>query len=821
MSNNSIYLSNKVINHFEHIIEYPLTIVEAPMGYGKTTATQFWLKHNNYDYNWCRITEETIEMFGDQLNSLFMRIFDRDDKYCETLIYKETQEYTRKVLELINYENLSDINILVIDDFHVLRNEFISNLIECIVNQEIDNFHIVFTVRNISIRNFEELRLKGLIHHINKENLEFSEVDIIKYFKLCGLTISNDDGKTLFQNTEGWISAIYMLMLEYQVNGEFAPSMSIYKLLEKSIYQSLSTEVKELLNHVCFFDSFTLEQARYIYGKPNVFNMLNNLIDNNMFITYDAIAKVYAIHSIFRGYIVDRFNDKATSVKESIYRKAGKWFVEQERYYIARKYFYMYKDYESILNTIAIDDTNSYTISNKLSIDKYMSECPEDIKAKHYYAMLNYGLRQLVNNELEAMFTTCETVRHNILNDVNLSQSDQNILLGELELLMSLTELNDLDKMYQRFKKSWELMGRKTKMFFAKNNFSFGSPSIICMFYRYTTTLKSTIDKLAEVMPYYERLTNNHGAGAEEAALAEYEYQLGHLAKAEIHAHKGFIKSKENREDIVYCGLYNKFKIYIMGGHYEKAFHCISEMDEFEDLHRDYHGIYISEMTKGYIYSYLGIIDRIPKLFREDGIEQNRIMFPGKPFYNIILGRQMLLEEAYIELIGTCEYFIGIAEVMPNLLGSIYSYLYLSSAYRRIYDDKLSKDYLTKALDLGLPDKLYMVYVENCEFIEPMLQELLDEGSYVEDLTYILDQYKVYNKHKTKFKELYMDDKRPKLTLRELEIARLASCGNSNGEIAKQLFVSPNTVKKALSSVYHKLSINNRALLKDVLIDYN
>jgi len=57
------------------------------------------------------------------------------------------------------------------------------------------------------------------------------------------------------------------------------------------------------------------------------------------------------------------------------------------------------------------------------------------------------------------------------------------------------------------------------------------------------------------------------------------------------------------------------------------------------------------------------------------------------------------------------------------------------------------------------------------------------------------------------------------LTQRETEIAYLAAEGMTNIEIGKQLFISPNTVKKALTNIYAKLSINSRALLKQYLDD--
>ena len=48
------------------------------------------------------------------------------------------------------------------------------------------------------------------------------------------------------------------------------------------------------------------------------------------------------------------------------------------------------------------------------------------------------------------------------------------------------------------------------------------------------------------------------------------------------------------------------------------------------------------------------------------------------------------------------------------------------------------------------------------------------------------------------------------LTKREVEILRLAARGLSNGEIAKQLWVTEQTVKFHLANTYRKLGVSNR-----------
>ena len=172
-------------------------------------------------------------------------------------------------------------------------------------------------------------------------------------------------------------------------------------------------------------------------------------------------------------------------------------------------------------------------------------------------------------------------------------------------------------------------------------------------------------------------------------------------------------------------------------------------------------------------------------------------------------------QREYLKLIGSGAFYCHILAKPAD----IYTYIYLAAAYRKIFREDEALASLKKALDIAMPDKQYMLFAENCDYIEPLLEKIAAEGSCREDISRILTLYKVFKRSKEQMIKEYFTQEKPKLTQRETEIAYLAAFGMTNGEIGKQLFISPNTVKMALKSIYAKLSINNRALLRKHLND--
>jgi len=812
----SLYFPDRLLVALEKIFEYPMTIVEAPMGYGKTTAVKEYLKHSKATVLWQTVYDNYINNFWHAFSKNFNELDVECSQSLSELGVPNDMVSRREALKLIEKVTLSKETVIVIDDYYMIDHLDVHEFILFLVKNEIPNLHIVITTRLVLFEKLDELKLKGYVHHITKDELEFTADEVIKYYKLCGIHLKEDSANKLYNYTEGWVSALYLCMLKFIEDGSFNNTVSddsgvlaanIYQLLENAVYIPLHQEIKEFLFSVCILDNFTIEEASYLYGKQNTQELLTELLAKNAFLTYDFKTKTYRMHNILTNFLVGLFEKQEISYKEDLYKRAGKWFMKTGNYFRAIDYFYLAKDFESLLEAFETEKGNSFSIEQKDLLIKYFDECPAEIKRRHPISLLVYAMCLLLFNEMELFEKVCGEFIESV-------QSTSNLLLGEFELLRSFTDYNDIMKMTKHLKKAWELLKKPAVFIDTKGGWTFGSPSVLYMFYRETGMLLQECNDLRESMPYYYKLTNGHGMGAEYIMEAERCFNLGEFENSEILAHKAlYVSSEKHQAEIVMCALFLQARCALIKGDFNSVLVALEKMHENINREKMYSFMHTLDMCEAFIYAYLNEEQKIPEWIAEGEFHSSRLYFQARAFANIIYGRVLLIKGEYLKLLGIAEEFIGIASVFPNLLSIIYTTIYIAAANEKIFRRSEALLALRQALEISMQDKVYMPFVENGDYIEPLLRELAREGIYRDEISKILQFYTDYKKAKEKTKEQYFREKKPSLTAREGEIARLAADGFTNKEISEMVFISENTVKSQLKSIFEKLGVSSRVLL--------
>lgn len=793
---------------------FPCTVVEAPIGYGKTTFVREALVRSGVKLLWQNVFEPGSAEFWCGFCGALSEL---DESYAESLRnigLPNDYKLIREVLDLLQKLTITSETHLVIDDYHLVKSLEVDKFLDVLIRSLPKQLHLIVITRTAFLESAVELRVKKLINLVGMQELKFLPEDISEYYRLCGVKISKHEQEMLYARSEGWISALYLIMLNYLESGVFTTNKDIPELVRHVVYSRLSDELKSFLNHVCIFYVFCPKQAQYMWPDNNALELLDELIKNNAFITWDKISGEFHLHNIFSSFIREEFDLLSEEKKKALWQRAGHWHMSIDEYVAAMECFYKAEDFDNLLHAFEKDRSYATLGQYKEKMIRYMTECPPDIRKRHHYAYIIYARLLFMVNEQALFGRTCTELIEEINEDTLLDERERSTLLGEFQLMISFSKYNSISGMGDHFLMANNLLSAPSTLLDAVSNWTMGAPSVLYMFYRQSGSLNKEIEVMNWGLPYYQELTGGNGLGAEKVFEAESCFMRGEFEQSEILLHSAIAEATEAEQwSIILCAIFQQARIQLFNGDYSAAITMLKDMRETLKYRNRFTLLYTVDICLAYIYSLLGQPTKAPQWIADGDFEGSKMLFLVVPAVNLVQGRMMVEQKQYLKLIGMSELFSNTAGSFPYALCQIYLNIHLSAAYNGISKLDKAVDFLKKALDMAMPDRLYMPFVENGEHIGALLWDsgLFDE--YETDISEIRKLYEGYKKSVDAIRSEYFEAPIAKLTERESEVALLAVMGLTNREISRRLFVSENTIKAHLKSAFSKLSIRSREQL--------
>lgn len=819
-SNRIIYKRKSLDQSLTDIWTYPLTVVEAPMGYGKTTAVREFLKASDAQVLWQTLADTSASSFWRG----FCRLLKQMDAPCAAMLTElgapADSVFMDAALELIEDIEFPTKSCIVFDDYHLLSSPSIDQFIERLVKAALPNLHVIIVSRTMFGENTTELALKGFCHLVGKSSFEFTPDEIAAYYKLCGVRLTSSETTALYAYTEGWVSALYLSLLNFEREQKIDRQATLSELIEKNVYRQCPAAVKEFLLSVCIFDSFTLAQAQAMWPRGSAETLVRYLMNNNAFVKFNHYNQTYHIHNIFILYLREQLARQNKERQREIQLMAGVWHADSGDYVCAMECFYQAHAFDRLLFAFEKDNGHNTVAERKERIMQYFTDCPEQTRKQYPIACLIYTRKLFMLNEREQYAQACQKVGEYI--DAVSDEKAKKHLQGELELTKSFSKYNDLQGMVEHQANAYALLDGPSRLFDHKNLFTFGTPSVLYMFYRQSGAAKQTANMLTEFMPRYGRMTAGHGAGAEYVMQAECHFNRGNFEDAAITIFKAEQPARANRQiAILLCVLFLQARLAFVNGDLPTVQKRLRQMREEVEACGQYQVVHTMDMCEGFIHAQLNQTEKIPLWIVDGKLQKSPLYFLSHAFFNIIYGKTMLLSGQYLKLLGLSSQFLDLAGRFPNLLSQIYIYIYEAAAYKHLQRHADARESLCQALALAAPDHFIMPFVENGEELLPLLNRLANETFYAGFIASIKKTYVDFAANLQAMQTASQNALTTSLTMREQEVAELVAAGMSNKAIAQKLFLAEATVKKTLQNVYAKLGISGRTMLTRLMLEAN
>lgn len=798
---------NKVLSV---VFDYSLTILEAPMGYGKTTAVKEFIEAEKLKPFWFTFTDlsHSETAFWDQFTDEIERMEAQAGSALKALGLPSDAMQMERFLKILSNVVSDKIFLMVLDDYHLARSTGFQRLILQLAREELDGLHILLITRDTTDIDFVELLSKGLCCILSSQHLKFTDTEICAYCRMMLEGVTEEDLDQICQYTDGWISFIYILLLQLENGIPVGMSTTMEELIEKSLFAPYEKELQDFLLKLSVMEYFTADQAEYVTNHQNARLFLKKMIKENAFVIYDEKSKTYKIHSILLDYLRQKQNFPSDKIR-SLYRRMGDWYLKKQDFQMAYEYWNHAGETELILSHM----NNPQNIRNALmrfeGFDEIFLRLPRDILLQYplaYLLHIFYSIIQGKKNTVLGWKERLDELQQYYEKPESADEAYRSRILGEILILCKLTHFNHLPEIMASDRDILRLLkGQHSCIMLQGYAFNFCSLQYLYLFFKDAGSfrgLSNTLSKWTDLI----RICNGLGTGSDVLALAEYALETGDFEQAEQYLFQTIAKAETMSQIyIIASAKFSLMRLRIMQGRISDVLESLEQLQhDAERLNLPtYHTVI--DLIRGYIFACLGQPEKIPPWLQNGDIGSTLIYHQGLSYSYLVYGKAVMASKKHAALEALTGQFREVFSVYGNRLGFIHNHIFEAAAKCHLYGTSTGAAVLETVLNEARPDGLVMPFVESAPHILDMLQHIVQNkpgDAYINHIFALCLQYKQVIQS--------LSYHPATLSQRETDILSLAAEGLSRKEMAAQMCISEQTAKTHLKNIYQKLGVSSR-----------
>ena len=309
------------------IEEYPITVLVASTGYGKTTVVQQYLEKTKTDSVYIDVTSSEEDLlwqklcdameFAPQLGQALRLIgLPSDDLKIGAVITALKKQLTKTL-------------ILVVDDCQLLPGSSkLFGLFTTIAVEELPKLHLVLLSQTVPPIKLDTLVFKDYCLFLEREALSFNLEETKGYLELRGMHLAKEVITDIYRQSGGWVSGLFFISEAFRHGRLDYRIKSLNQMFEENFLLLFTAEERIMLTRLAALNEFTADLAITATGNRQIGKILNQLEKNNAFITVDSTGW-YRFHALLRNYLKQQGQDDAE--QKSIYLSAGRWYMQQHK----------------------------------------------------------------------------------------------------------------------------------------------------------------------------------------------------------------------------------------------------------------------------------------------------------------------------------------------------------------------------------------------------------------------------------------------------------------------------------------------------------
>lgn len=387
----------------------PFTLVSAGAGYGKSMVLSSWIEQKKNPCAWVSLSEDESEL----------KVFLRYIYYAIVQLYKDALPQLGSFLDnaklppfkvivntLINeLDEIEEPFILVLDDYHLINDNLVHDLINEILNYPTEQMHLVISTRMDPPLRLNNLRAHDRITELRAQDLVFNIDEIIDlYQKAKSVVLEDAVARELERSTEGWITGLKLIAFVPLEKGnenillkEFSERASwANEFLFEEVFSKQPDWIKEKLLCSSLFQPFSVELLSAVLAEDNSEEnekFIDWLLTTNLFIIpLDRENNWFRYHHFFHELLEVQVAKNLDKEKKRVfYHRAAEWCLENNYLEEAIKYSIASGEVAPAIKIIEANRNIEIENDRWHELEKWLQYIPEKFLAQNPVFQLTFA----------------------------------------------------------------------------------------------------------------------------------------------------------------------------------------------------------------------------------------------------------------------------------------------------------------------------------------------------------------------------------------------------------------------------------------------
>lgn len=229
---------------------------------------------------------------------------------------------------------------LVLDDYHLADTNDVRDGMTLLLEHLPPHVHLVLSTRADPDLPLARWRVRGELVEIRAADLRFTSDEAATYLiEATGLHLAAKDVEVLEERTEGWIAALQLAALSVQGRDDVSTFIAGFAGNDRYIVDYLVEEVlahqpdpvREFLLHTAVLDRLTGPLCQAVTGREDSSDMLTTLLRSNLFlVALDDQSEWYRYHHLFADVLRARLLAEQPDLVPLLHQRASHWYEMHE-----------------------------------------------------------------------------------------------------------------------------------------------------------------------------------------------------------------------------------------------------------------------------------------------------------------------------------------------------------------------------------------------------------------------------------------------------------------------------------------------------------